>query len=151
MPGDPPGPACTPFMAGGGWGRGEGEGGEGYCSFSWGWCGCVCGGWAGWGSCFSETLSVAAQVLVLLWCRDSDPEQFGKSSFFNCFRSLPASSAGAMQPTDDVDPRNFLSQSHSDKALQSHSQGLSLRRRYSSAGSWVRHSPASSVKELLNK
>lgn len=147
--GESPVSACTPLIAGGGWGKGVGK--EENCSPRWGWWGRVCGGWAGWGSCFSDTLSVPAHNLVLLWCRDSDPEQLGKSSFFNCFRPFPDRLGGATQPTEDVEPRNLLSQSHRDKALQSHSQGLSLRRRYSKALSMARHSPDSSVRELLNR
>lgn len=70
-------------------------------------------------------------------------EQLGKSSLLNSFRSLPTISAGDWQPTDEVEPRKRFSHSQSDRALQSHDQGLPLRRRYSRAGSVSRHCPES--------
>lgn len=77
--------------------------------------------------------------------------QLGSSSFFRVFRSLPARSVGETHTSEEVEPLNLLSQSQSGSALQSHSQGLSLSRRYSRAGSRVRLPPDSSVKELLNR
>lgn len=90
-----------------------------------------------------------------VWALDSEfgavGEQLGKSSLRSSLRSFPTILTGAWQPTEDVEPRKRFSHSHSDRALQSHDQGLSLRRRYSKAGNMSRHCPDSCIRELLNK
>lgn len=102
---------------------------------------------------FMDGFTVPDKLLV--WALDSElgtvGEQFGKSSLRSSLRSFPTISSGAWQPTDDVEPRKRFNHSHSDRALQSHDQGLSLRRRYSKAGSVSRHCPDSSIRELLNR
>lgn len=92
---------------------------------------------------------------LLVWALDSElgtaAGQLGKSSLRSSLRSLPSKSAGAWQTTEDVEPPKRFNHSHSDRALQSHDQGLSLRRRYSNAGSTSRHCPDSCIKVLLNR
>lgn len=109
-----------------------------------------CGGFGG-GSGGLRTPRVQALVLGLVFDRSSAEVQVGSCSFFRVFRSFPTSSGGDEHRSSEVDPLNRRSQSHSDRALQSHSQGLSLRRRYSRAGSRAILAPDSSVKELLNR
>lgn len=92
---------------------------------------------------------------LLVWALDSElgtvGEQLGKFSLRSSLRSFPTISAGDWQPTEDVEPLKRFNHSHNDRALQSHDQGLSLRRRYSRAGSMSRHCPGSSIRELLNR
>lgn len=100
---------------------------------------------------FIDGLTVPDKLLV--WDLDSETieEQLEKSSLLSSLRSFPAILTGAWQPTEDVEPLKRFNHSQSERALQSHDHGLSLRRKYSKAGSMSKHCPDNSTRVLLNK
>lgn len=100
---------------------------------------------------FMEGLTVPERLLVCDLDSETVEEQLEKSSMRSSLRSFPTMLTGAWQPTEEVEPLNLFNHSQSERALQSHDQGLSLRRKYSKAGSMSRHCPDNSTRVLLNK
>ncbi|VCX40547.1 unnamed protein product, partial [Gulo gulo] len=77
--------------------------------------------------------------------------QPSRSAAARRLRSRPARRRGRLQSSSDEEPRNCCSQAQSGRARQSHTQGLSLSRRYCSPRRGARASAGSADRLLANR